>query len=171
MTSPTHVTPVTVARTPSLRRGASRRAVAGCRRWPARVVRSAAREKCAERSDERAAFDRGRDGIHGAEAAGHLRRTRTVIDIRRGAELHETAVRQHANAVGDPHRLARIVRDQDRRRARAPQEIDRLFPDLIAQPRVEAREWFVHRAGSAVRGASARASATRCRSPPDSMCG
>ena len=28
-----------------------------------------------------------------------------AIDIRRGAELHETAVREHADPVGDTHRL------------------------------------------------------------------
>ena len=51
---------------------------------------------------------------------------------------------QHADPVGHPHRLARIVSDQDRRCPPAPQQIDGLFPNLIAQPRVQAREWLVH---------------------------
>ena len=36
------------------------------------------------------------------------------------------------------------MRDQHRRRASAPQEIDRLFSNLIAQSRVQTRERLVH---------------------------
>ena len=52
------------------------------------------RGECAQRSHERAALDRALDGIHVPEDTRHLRRARTLIDIRRSAELHETALRR-----------------------------------------------------------------------------
>ena len=89
-------------------------------------------------------LDRPLDGVHVPEDTRHLGRARALIDIRGGAELHETAVRQHADPVGDPHRLDRVVRHQDGRRAGAPQQIDGLFPNLIPESRVQARERLVH---------------------------
>ena len=100
--------------------------------------------ECAQRSHERAALDRPLDGVHVPEDTRHLGRARALIDIRGGAELHETAVREHADPVGDAHRLDRIVRDQNGRRAGAPQQIDGLFPNLIPESRVQARERLVH---------------------------
>ena len=74
----------------------------------------------------------------------------------RRAELGEAALRQHADAVGDAQRFARVVGHENRRRAGAPEQIDRLLTNLIAKPRVQARERFVHQQDPRLRRERAR---------------
>jgi hypothetical protein len=98
----------------------------------------------AQRSEERSVLDLTLERIHVTKDRRHLRRARTLVDIRRRAELHETALREHPDSVGHTHRLDWIVCDQNGGRPAAPQEIDRLFSNLISQSRIQARERLVH---------------------------
>jgi hypothetical protein len=77
---------------------------------------------------------------------------------------------QQGNAIGRAHGLVRIVRHENGGGARLAQEVERVLSHLVAQASVEAREGLVHEQHARA-GASARASATRWRSPPDSVCG
>ena len=96
---------------------------------------------------------------------------RMAVDLGRGAELLEPAVRHHADPIGDAERLLLVVGDEQRRDA----ELGLDAADLVAQraARTLASSADSGSSSSSTSGwmASARASATRCCWPPDSWCG
>jgi hypothetical protein len=93
-----------------------------------------------------------------------------LVDLLGRADLLDAPVAQHGDRVGERERLGLVVRDEQRARARRAQDRRDLLAQPLAQAGVERGERLVEQddLGSA---ASARASATRWRSPPESSCG
>ena len=88
----------------------------------------------------------------------------------RRVPLLDAALVQHADLVGHREGLVLVVRHQDRRRAARLDDVAHLVRQALAQVDVEVGERLVEQQELG-RGASARASATRCCWPPESSCG
>ena len=88
-----------------------------------------------------------------------------------GCHLQEPAVGHHRDLVGQRQRFALVVGDQHSRGLAGAQRPCHRAAGLLAQPGVQRRERLVEQHHVRGRGASARASATRCCCPPDSSCG
>ena len=76
----------------------------------------------------------------------------------------------HADAVGECRRILEVVRDEDRRQRELPQQLLELGPDVRAGMCIERGHRLVEQQHARSR-ASARARATRWRSPPESSPG
>ena len=74
------------------------------------------------------------------------------------------------DSVPERHRLDLVMRDVDRRHAELALQVLELGAHPCAELRIEIRERFVHQEEPRVR-TMARASATRCRCPPESSAG
>ena len=79
-------------------------------------------------------------------------------------------VRDHADPVGERGRVLEVVRDEDRRQPEVAEEPLQLGSDIRARVGVERGHRLVEEQHRGSR-ASARASATRWRSPPESSDG
>ena len=111
-----------------------------------------------------------RETIEFGEEAGGKQVDRPEVEVLGAAGLHQRAVPEQRDAVAHAHRLLRVMRDDDGGGAAFAQDGQRLGAHgvLEARSRPENGSSIRRTAG---RGASARASATRCCSPPDRTCG
>ena len=89
------------------------------------------------------------------------------VDFLRRADLHQLAGAHHADAVAHHHRLFEGVGDVDEGLAGLAVDVLQLLLERLAQLVVDAPTAARRRTGSRGSKASARASATRCRSPPE----
>ena len=78
-----------------------------------------------------------------AEEARDERRRRPLVGLVRRADLLGAALVHHHDAVGERHRLALVVRDQDGRRADGALDLAQLDLHLLAQLGVEVRQRLV----------------------------
>ena len=83
------------------------------------------------------------------------------------AALQDPAVHDHADPVGERGGILEVVRDEDRRQRELAEQLVQLDPHRRLGVGVERRERLVQQQDAGSR-ASARASATRWRSPPES---
>ena len=124
----------------------------------------------AERRERPSRLDVGGYQVDGAQEARQPSVPRTLVELRRRALLDDPPVAQHGDGVGQRQRLLLIVGDEHGRHALLAQQRMDLLADPAAQRCVQGRERLVEQQRRG-RRASARASATRCCSPPESWCG
>ena len=98
-------------------------------------------------------------------------RHRPAVDLRGRADLHHPAVVEHRDAVGHRQRLALVVRHEDEGDAERLLQRLELLLHLLAQLQVQRAERLVEQQHLRPVDTIARASATRCRCPPDSCPG
>ncbi len=87
--------------------------------------------------------DGARQEVRVADERGDEARGRPVIELRRRRELLDAPGVEHADAVGERERLVLVVGDEDRRRARRPEDALHLVAHLGAEIGVEVRERLV----------------------------
>ena len=91
--------------------------------------------------------------------------------LRRRAGLQCAAGVEDHHAIGEPPRFAQVVRHQDDRRGHALAQCRQLPIERLPGGRIDGGKRLVEQQHLWVRGASARARATRCCWPPDSWAG
>ena len=103
--------------------------------------------------------------------AGDERIARRADELLRGSELEHAAVDEHPDPIGERRCVLEVVGDEQRRHSQLSEELVQLRAH--GAPRMTCREPTAARreAGRRARRASARASATRWRSPPESSVG
>ena len=116
------------------------------------------------------AHQRVADAVDGADEAHHELVRRVLVELAGAADLLDPAVVHHRDLVGDLHRLLLVVRDEDGRDVHLVVQAAQPVAQLRAHAGVERAERLVEEehVGST---ASARASAIRCRWPPESCAG
>ena len=87
------------------------------------------------------------------------------------ADLEHAALDEHADAVGQRGRVLEVVRDEDRRQAELAAAARAARPGRVARVCASSAESGSSRSRTRGSRASARASATRWRSPPESSSG
>ncbi len=80
-----------------------------------------------------------------ADEAGDERVRRAIVDVPRAADLLDTAVIEHGDAVGEPERLLLVVRHDDEGYARVLLRTLELHLHLLAQAPVERGEGLVEK--------------------------
>ena len=109
--------------------------------------------------------------VGGAHEAGHERGRGSLVDLRGGAHLLDAAPVEDGDPVAHGERLVLVVGDVDERDAQLRLDGLELQLHLLAQLEVERAEWLVEEQHPGSVRRCARASATRCRWPPDSWPG
>ena len=97
----------------------------------------------AERRDRRAAVEACGDEIGVAEEVGDRERLRLLVDGARSRVLHDAAVVQDRDDVGERQRLVLVVGHEDDRRAERCEQLLDLGAQAVAQARVERGERLV----------------------------
>ena len=146
--APTVVAPAAVKVTPCGRMATTTEAPSA---WPLQA-------KSAMRVTDAARRDGAADLVQRAEEARHEEAFRPVVKLLRPALLDDPAAAHQHDAVAHPHRLFRIVGDDDGRGAGLAQDRKRIGADAVPEPAIETGERLVHQehAGSRHDGAGKR---------------
>ncbi len=89
------------------------------------------------------ASDAALEQIDAADEVGNPARRRLLVDFGGRRDLHQPAAVHHRDAVGDGHRLALVVGDDDEGQAEAALQLHQLELRLAAQLLVERRHRLV----------------------------
>ena len=85
-------------------------------------------------------------------------------------DLFDAALVHHQHPVGQLHRLVLVVGHEDARQMNLVVQPPQPLPQFLPHPRVQRPEGLVQQQHLRLDG-QRRASATRCRCPPESWCG
>src|SRR5262249_51871437 len=72
------------------------------------------------------------------------------------SRLHDSAVLQYGDSTTESGRLAQVMRDVDRRGVAPREQVTEQAEELITEPDVEIREWFIEQHSAWLRHERAR---------------
>ena len=137
---------------------------------PARAAVRRRGEAADRRVDRLRVEHRAVEQVGAADEARDERVRRPVVDLLRRPDLHEAAVAQHDDAVGERQRLVLVVRDQQRRDVLLALDAPDLVAHRDARGRVERGQRLVEqqraRARTPARAPARRAAAGRRKAAP-----
>ena len=84
-----------------------------------------------------ALLDAARKHVRGAQELGDEQGLRPLIDVGRRSFLHDTALVQDRDPVGERERLDLVVGHEQGSNADLPNERRKFAPHAVAQPRIE----------------------------------
>jgi hypothetical protein len=113
--------------------------------------------------------DLGRQEVHRPDEIRHLPAVGATIERFGVGQLRDLALEHHGDPVRHDQRLFLIMRHQNEGDAHLPLQPDQFHLHLLAHLLVQRAQGSSSSSTLGFR-ISARASATRCRCPPDSAC-
>ena len=127
--------------------------------------------EAAEQRVDETAVDRARDEVRRADELGGPAVGGLEVELLGRAGLHDRAVAHQRDPVGERERLLAVVRDEEHRHVDPAQDVGRARRASRRGAAGRCSTTARRAARPTGRGASARASATRCCWPPESSCG
>ena len=81
--------------------------------------------------------------VHLPEKVDHERLGRIAVKVCRSSRLHDLSVSHQCDPICHEHGFLRVMSNQKSGRVQLFQHMQCIVPNLVAQPGVEAGEWFV----------------------------